>query len=61
MKPEYEEIITKVASLLQVAEDRNCTMCVHWEDNPELCKIYKVRPPASVIVKGCKDYDYVPF
>lgn len=57
MKKEHEQIIR----LLQTAEDRNCTTCLHWQTNPELCKMYNERPPAAVIVKGCEQYDYIPF
>lgn len=57
MKKEHEQILR----LLQTAEDRNCTTCLHWQNKPELCKLYKERPPAAVIVKGCEQHDYIPF
>ncbi len=57
MKLEHEQII----QWLKAAEDRNCTKCFHWQDNPELCTLFKQRPPAKVIVVGCDHYDYVPF
>ncbi len=56
MKKEHEQILR----WMQAAEDRNCTKCIHWQ-NDEICKLYKVRPPATVIIVGCKDYDYIPF
>lgn len=30
---------------------------------PETCRLYKMRPPAKIIVRGCKDFveDEIPF
>lgn len=58
MKKEHEQIVR----LLQMAEDRNCTTCMYWRDNPtELCDLFKVRPPAKVIIVGCEHHDYIPY
>lgn len=45
-----------------------CLTCEHFEEfdvmnNPsELCKVYKVRPPARVIALGCESWrDVIPF
>jgi len=40
---------------------RNCTGCMHWNAESETCKKFNVRPPAKVIVKGCEEYDEIPF
>ena len=40
---------------------RNCTGCCYWDGHKEWCKKYDVRPPVSVIVKGCEEYEEVPF
>lgn len=39
----------------------NCTHCIYWDSNKELCKKYNQRPPVSVIVKGCESYDEIPY
>lgn len=39
----------------------NCTQCLHWHETKEICQLYKQRPPAKVIVKGCEKYEFVPF
>lgn len=40
---------------------RNCTECAYWKATQEICGKYNQRPPAKVIVKGCPDYDELPF
>ncbi len=40
---------------------RNCTECFNWNEQKEICKLANQRPPAKVIVKGCPEYDPIPF
>jgi len=40
---------------------RNCTGCCNWDDKKEICLKFNVRPPVSVIVKGCEEYEEIPF
>ena len=35
---------------------QSCIVCEHFQDN-EICKLYNVRPPARIIVFGCKNYE----
>lgn len=34
----------------------SCISCVHFDEQPELCRVYKQRPPARIIAYGCADY-----
>lgn len=37
---------------------RNCDNCRHMnEDGPAHCSLWKLTPPASVIVSGCPSHD----
>ena len=40
----------------------NCTTCEHFAAE-DICSLFKARPPASVIIKGCDKYkeDEIPF
>lgn len=48
---------------------KTCTNCLHWAPNEnkgaaaaEACNIYKVKPPANVIVVGCVSHEEdIPF
>lgn len=41
---------------------RSCLNCEFWQDKEEVCRKWKVRPPAKVIVTGCEDHsDEIPF
>ena len=48
-------------ALKQWAQDRSCLQCLHWDDKKEICKTFNQRPPAKVIVEGCKYHDFIPF
>ena len=59
------EIRAKLAKLLvEVIKDvtpnnmlfQSCIVCEHFGDN-EICAKYNVRPPARIIVFGCKNYE----
>lgn len=50
----------------------SCISCEHWGMNhgsvtgkppkEEICRLYNIRPPATVITLGCKDWDWdIPF
>ena len=38
-----------------------CLNCAYWSDEEEICKYYKQRPPAKVIVVGCETHTDIPF
>jgi hypothetical protein len=40
---------------------KNCTGCQEWNADKEMCKKFNVRPPVSIIVKGCEEYSEIPF
>lgn len=40
---------------------RNCTGCCNWNSEGEICRKFNVRPPISIIVKGCEQYEEIPF
>ncbi len=59
------EIRAKLAQLLvEVIKDvtpsnmlfQSCIVCEHFQEN-EICKLYNIRPPARIIVFGCKNYE----
>lgn len=35
---------------------QSCIVCEHFGEN-EICKMYNVRPPARIIVFGCKNFE----
>lgn len=39
----------------------NCTTCMWWNDEKEICNKFKERPPAKTIVKGCEHHELIPF
>jgi len=39
----------------------NCTTCMYWNENAEMCRKFNQRPPAKVIVTGCEFHDIIPF
>lgn len=43
------------------AQDRSCLQCMHWKYKEEICKKFKQRPPAKIIVNGCQYHDFIPF
>lgn len=36
---------------------QSCLVCEHFNHETEICKAYNVRPPARIIVFGCKNYE----
>jgi Fe-S-cluster containining protein len=41
---------------------RSCLNCINFDEANELCNIYKQRPPARIIAKGCEQwFDDIPF
>lgn len=43
---------------------RSCINCIHFREKTELCNLANQRPPARVIVFGCKEWmdkDQIPF
>jgi hypothetical protein len=40
---------------------QTCLTCIHFIEVKEICKLCNQRPPARIIVYGCKEYDYIPF
>lgn len=59
------EISSKLAQLLvEVIKDvtpsnmlfQSCIVCEHFGED-EICKQYNIRPPARIIVFGCKNFE----
>ena len=40
---------------------RTCLACIHFHEETEICDVAEKRPPARVIVSGCKAFDPAPF
>jgi len=43
---------------------QTCIKCDHFDEPNEICKLYKMRPPAKIIAFGCEKYeddDWIPF
>lgn len=36
---------------------KNCLNCIHFNEDDEICKWYKQKPPARVIAYGCESHD----
>jgi len=35
---------------------QSCLNCSNFEPDSEVCKLFKQRPPAYIVVSGCKDH-----
>lgn len=51
---------------IEMASDpfQSCLTCINFDEPSEVCKLYKQRPPARIIVNGCPSFDdisEVPF
>lgn len=40
---------------------RNCTDCFNWNEKNDKCNKFNVKPPTRVLVKGCEEYEEIPF
>lgn len=41
---------------------QTCLNCVQWDELTETCIQFNARPPAPIIVNGCRDYQSdIPF
>ena len=70
LKRESDREVTVAKIALEFAEYmrdkgllRNCINCAHWSGaKTEICGLFKMRPPATVIVTGCNEHtDNIPF
>lgn len=61
--PMLGEIADELVELLvQRGVMRSCPDCAQWEGKGEFCRRYQMRPPATVIAKGCEEFDpEIPF
>lgn len=60
----YNHEIMKVVRSILEQKTQHCVNCIHWAENEEMCKMFKARPPAYVIVTGCPQHmhnDDIPF
>lgn len=56
------ELIERIRNAMEAAGVfRNCTECMYWKSDGEMCDLYKQRPPAQVIIDGCDSFDVIPF
>jgi hypothetical protein len=39
----------------------NCLTCANWNEQAEICRKFKERPPLKVIVTGCEYHELIPF
>lgn len=56
---EYLQKLTR--KLLEHRVVTSCVICVNFDSGREVCRLYDARPPASVIVTGCAQWDSGPF
>lgn len=58
------EALTKTLFKDEIFPFQTCITCSHFDETNELCRLYKLRPPARIIAFGCKSYadqDEIPF
>lgn len=50
-------------SLFVTSTAHSCLNCEHWLDDGQICGLFKIRPPAEVIVFSCGESweDQIPF
>ena len=53
--------IAAEVSLLFARSRQHCLDCVSWNKFSKLCERFGEQPPLDVIVKGCDDFDDIPF
>jgi hypothetical protein len=60
-----EDLINQLAQAYHDSQNhvhKDCTTCLYFDSEAELCRTHNARPPAKVIVTGCKQYEMdVPF
>jgi len=55
------KLLASVIGVLKEVTPKNmmfqsCLVCEHFENEPERCKMFNVRPPARIIVFGCEKF-----
>jgi len=53
--------IAAEVSLLFARSRQHCLDCIKWNTPGEYCEKYNQKPPLDVIVKGCPEFDDIPF
>jgi hypothetical protein len=53
--------IAAEVSLLFARSRQHCLDCIKWNAPGEYCEKYNQKPPLDVIVKGCREFDDIPF
>jgi len=60
-----EKVLRRIAFQDKIVSDytwQSCMNCCNFEEKSENCLLFKGRPPAFIIVSGCKDHDFeIPF
>lgn len=50
-----------VAAAAKMGCGQNCLKCSQFDEPSEICEKYGKRPPAKIIVSGCKGFEPLPF
>ena len=60
MRHKWDDIHTRFINLLE-DHFHNCTECYHWDDKGDKCNKFNVKPPTKILVKGCSEFELIPF
>jgi hypothetical protein len=62
-RPNTEDFIKLGQKLRHERILPTCLTCLYWDHVLEVCRLYKQRPPAQIIVDGCVSWteDQMPF
>ena len=60
MKNKWDDIHDRFANLLS-DHFRNCTQCMYWNSKADKCNKFNVKPPTEILVKGCSEFELIPF
>lgn len=59
-KFKWDDIHERFTAMLE-DHFRNCTECANWNDKKDICQKYNVKPPTKILVKGCEEFELIPF
>jgi hypothetical protein len=54
--------VANMSNKVEAKEADNCLNCAFFKEKKEICRKYKMRPPARTIAEGCPEWDIdIPF
>lgn len=63
---DFENLVSLMQRAVEIGAEKSgagktCLTCLNFDEVSEICALGGKRPPARVIVSGCKSFDPSPF